>query len=231
MGSGASAYTFRVHGAQVVTNRLLSAAFVVYRDNDPVFGTGYVILIWFQDALGSKWWSAYAPDYGDITQLATLLVNSTPALFAMAGNKLVQLFADPTSSPAARVMTALWDFGDPIADKQALRAGVRINIWGDPETVGAQLYLDTIRDSFQVPLGTLGLMQWSNKQRQNAGWQNASATATDWVNPMRFLTYWAKAPEAFDKHLGFTLKTEKGTGFELNAFLLDYKIGARWAGT
>jgi hypothetical protein len=222
-GDASSTYTLKVSGGQVVTNRLLCAAFLVWRDNDPIFGSGEIILMWFSDAAGSKWWSAY---YGEgITSIVTMLVDNTPAIFAIQNNALVQLFADPTSSPAARIMTALWDFGDPISDKQAIRAGVRMNMWGDPELVGAQLYIDTIRDSFLVPLGPIGIMPWKNAQGQPA------AFAVDWVNPMRFLTYWAAAPNCFDKHLGFTLKTEKGTSFELNGFLLDYKIGARWAGT
>jgi hypothetical protein len=217
-----------VSAGQVVTNRLLTGAFLCYRDNDPIFGTGTIILMWFSDALGSKWWSAY---YGEgVTSIVTALVDNTPALFAIIDNALVQLFANPLSSPAARVMTALWDFGDPITDKQALRAGVRMNIWGDPNNmavVGARLYIDTIRNSYLVPLGPLGVMNWKNAQTAQAEWSGN----VDWVNPMRFLTYWGKAPECFDKHLGFTLKTERGTSFELNSFLLDYKLGARWGGT
>jgi hypothetical protein len=97
--------------------------------------------------------------------------------------------------------------------------------------VGAAFYIDTIRDSFQVPLGPLGLMPWKNAQGgAQAAW-TSSAGVIEWANPMRFLTYWAAAPNCFDKHLGFTLKTAKGTSFELNGFLLDYKVGARWAGT
>jgi hypothetical protein len=224
---GSTTYTFKMSGAQVVSNRLLNGAFLTYRNNDPIFGSGCIILMWFSDALGSKWWSTY---YGEgVTSICTMLIDDTPALFAIMNNGLYQLLADPTSAPAARIMTALWDFGDPIADKQAIKAGVRINIAGDPENIGAQLYLDTIRDSYLVPLGTLGLVQWVNAQRALTAWGPAAALV-DWINPMRFLTYWAKAPEAFDKHLGFTLRTEKGTIFELNAFLLDYKIGARWVG-
>jgi hypothetical protein len=36
------------------------------------------------------------------------------------------------------------------------------------------------------------------------------------------------APQCFAKYLGFTLQTYRGVTFELNSFLLDYKMGARW---
>ena len=42
------------------------------------------------------------------------------------------------------------------------------------------------------------------------------------------MIYYGKAPEGFSKNLGFTVRTQAGTQFELNGFLLDYKVGPRW---
>jgi hypothetical protein len=45
-----------------------------------------------------------------------------------------------------------------------------------------------------------------------------------------FFAYWGAAPSCFSKYLGFTVTTRRGSIFEVNSFLLDYKLGPRWTG-
>ena len=90
----------KVSGGVVVTNRLLNAAFLVYRDNDPIFDGGPLLLMWQTDMAGSKWWFADFDELGQVggtTHICTAYVDNQPALFAYINNQLYQLFADDSS--------------------------------------------------------------------------------------------------------------------------------------
>jgi hypothetical protein len=217
-------------GGQVQTNALLNAAFRVRRTGDPIFPDGPVVLMWQNDAAGGKWWSLDYSEYGELTHICTALVNMQPMIFGFIDNKLYQLMADPTSSPRARVMTSLWDLQDPITDKQAIRAGIRLSVQGNPSSIGVHLNMDTVRDTFPVSLAQIGVMNWANNASQLVPWQNSTGAIVTWFIDPPFYSYWGAAPACFSKYLGFTLTTLRGTIFEVNSFLLDYKLGPRWTG-
>jgi hypothetical protein len=231
-GGSREIQTFQKTSAgQVQTNALLNAGFLVWRLGDPIFPDGPVILMWQQDAAGSKWWSLDYSLYGELSHIVMALVNYQPALFGYIDNKLHQLVADPTSAPPARIMTALWDMEDPLTDKQAIRAGVRLTVQGSPTALGVNINMDTVRDSFPLSVSQIGLLNWANDTSQLTPWQNSSGTETTWLNvDPPFFAYWGAAPSCFSKYLGFTMTTRKGTIFEVNSFLLDYKLGPRWTG-
>lgn len=224
-------YLQTISGGQVISNKLLCAAFLVVRKNDPVFGSGTFILMYQADAAGGKWWSALYTAAGELTHIHTAFVDQAPALFGMINNQLYQLFAVAVSSPASRILTSLWDFGDPISAKQALRAGIRVSIYGgDPAAAQINVFLDTLRNSFPVDLGHVGAIQWVNNQYQSVGWVNGSGNDVYWISPVPYLNYNGKAPECFSPYLGFRVTTEQGTVYELNQFSLDYKLAQRWVG-
>jgi hypothetical protein len=215
----------------VVSNVLLNAAFLVYRKGDPIFPEGPVILMYQADMAGAKWWSVDTAALGAPAFIVTALVANEPALFAIIGNKLYQLMADPAGAPAARVMTSLWDFGDPLTDKQALRAGVRMMLAGDPAKAGVKVMMDTITDSYPISLSQIGLPEWANQTSQVTEWQRGGGVVVDWNIPNPpFLSYWGRAPQGWSPYVGFTVTTHDGTIFEINSLTLDYKLGARWSG-
>jgi hypothetical protein len=227
----AQSYLMRVTAGQVMSNRLLVAAFLIYRTGDPIFGSGPVILMYQADMAGGKWWSVDASDIGPIDYICTALVDSQPALFGFIGNMLYQLLEDPAGAPPARIMTSLWDFGDPLTDKQALRAGVRMMLAGDPAKAGVKVMMDTITDSYPISLSLIGLPEWSNQTSQTVEWQKPGGTGVDWNIPNPpFLSYWGRAPQGWSPYVGFTVTTQPGTIFEINSLSLDYKLGARWSG-
>jgi hypothetical protein len=231
-GPQPSLLTQQVSAGQVMSNALLCAAFLVYRKADPIFGTGPVIMMYQADMAGGKWWSADVADVGPLTYICTALVNKQPALFGFANNKLYQLFADPTSAPGARIMTGLWDFDDPLTDKQAIRAGVRMMLGGNPDRVGVKVMMDTTRDSYPISLSQIGLPEWTNQPSQITEWQTPGGTEVDWNMPNPpFLMYWGRAPQCWSPYIGFTMTTQPGTLFELNSMSLDYKLAARWSNT
>jgi hypothetical protein len=227
--TGVAQATQSASGGQVMSNALLCAAFLVYRKGDPIFGTGPVMMMYQADMAGGKWWSADT-DVGPLTYICTALVNNQPALFGFANNKLYQLFADPASAPAARLMTGLWDLQDPLTDKQAIRAGIRMMLAGNPDRVGVKVMMDTVKDSYPISLSLIGLPEWTNQPNQLAEWQTPGGTEVDWNIPNPpFLMYWGRAPQCWSPYIGFTVTTQPGTIFEVNSLSVDYKLAARWS--
>jgi hypothetical protein len=127
-------------------------------------------------------------------------------------------------------MTSLWDFQDPLTDKQAIRAGLRMMISGNPDHVGVKLVMDTVKDSYPIHLSQIGMPEWSNQTSQITEWQTPGKVEVDWNIPNPpFLSYWGRAPQGWSPYVGFTMTTQAGTIFEINSFSLDYKLGARWS--
>lgn len=212
-----------VSAGQCLSNNLFCAAFLLQRFGDPTYGNTTVIAMYQGNAAGGKWWFLSA---GTVTRITTGFVNNVPSLFAYIGNQLFQLLADNTSAPAAVISTALWDFGDPITQKEAIRGGVGISASG---LASVTLNLDTPHSTFPFSVSVVGQVQWINNLSAVVTWQNNLAQPVVWA-PGQFQTYWAAAPQGFAKYVGFTLRTGRGTKFQINSFLLDYKWGVRWTG-
>jgi hypothetical protein len=217
-------FTQAISGAQCISNNLLCGGFLIQRANDPVFGSNTVIAMYQGNAAGGRWWFA---NWGSITRVTTSYVNNAPAMFGYIGNKLYQLFALTSTAPPATIMTALWDFGDPITQKQVLRAGVSIIASGGTGLTGT---LDTPFGSQAIPFQLVGQVQWVNNLSTPVQWVNNVSANITWVAGGTVQTYWAQAPQGYAKYVGMTVKTTQGMIFELNAFLMDYKWAARWSG-
>jgi hypothetical protein len=222
-------FTQTISGGQCLSQNLLCGAFLIKRLNDPVFGSNTVVAMYQGNAAGGKWWFINHGTTGVITRVTTGYVNNAPALFAYIGNKIYQLLALSGSSPPAVVSTALWDFGDPITQKQVLRAGFGMQVF-IPGGGIASFTVDTPGVSYLVPFSaTIGALQWINNVGAVVIWQNAALQTVQWV-PAQFITYSGMAQQAYAKFVGYTLKTNQGMVFEIDTFLMDYKLGARWVG-
>lgn len=215
-----------VSGGQVNSNNLLCAAFLIKRNADPVFGSNTVIAMYQGDAAGGKWWTA---NFGALTRVTTAFVSGSPALFGYIGNILYQLFAVTTSSPAASISTAFWDFGDPITQKQVIRAGVAIGVLQNIGSSSMTLTVDTPESSLPVQLNIPGFIQWINNNDAIVTWQNNALSTVNWIGGL-FSTYFGGTSHGYSKYVGMTVTTQDGLVFELNSFLVDYKWGVRWQG-
>jgi hypothetical protein len=223
------AFTTPISGGQVVSNNLLCAAFLLTRSNDPVFGSNTVVGMYQGDASGGKWWFANYGSTGVITRISTAFINGVPCVFAYIGNKLYQLFSNTSSWPAANIQTALWDFGDPITQKQVIRAGVGIVVFQNNNNLPLQLTIDIPGNSLPVQIATPGYVSWVNKLGATVTWVNNALAQVNWVSS-GFTVFFGGTSRGFAKYVGMTLTTPKGVNFELNTFLLDYKWAARWIG-
>lgn len=216
-----------VSGGQVISNNLLCSCFLIERANDPTFGNNTVITVYQGNAAGGKWWTA---NYGALTRITTAFVNNAPALFGYIGNKIYQLFALTGSSPPANIQTPLWDFGDPITQKQVIKGGVGISIAGQSSGEAVTMTLDTPNSSTPFTISITGTIEWVNNTGATVTWKNASNTPVVW-SPSQFATYWGASPQGYSKYVGYTVTTAQGVQFELNSFLMDYKWAARWVGS
>lgn len=219
-------FTQPVSGAVAVINNILCAAFLIKRLNDPIFGSNTVLAMYQEDpVLGKgKWWFA---NFGAATFIATGMVQNAPAIFALIGNKLYQLFANSAQSPNTLSMTPLWSMGDPTTDKQVIRAGIQVSL---RTLVGAfTLSVDNLIGSFIIPtLASVGGVAWQNNSMQLVQWQNNALQTVTWFGGS-YITYSGAASGAYSPYVGLTL-TSTGSIFELNAMFMDFEMSGRFVG-
>lgn len=214
----------KISAAQFKSNNLLCVGFLIRRASDPVFGSNTVIAVYQGNAAGGRWWFG---NFGTVTRITTGIVSGVVAVFGYIGNKLFQLFADTTSSPAGSFMTALWDFDDPITAKEAIRAGFGISVFKLGGTFSFNL--DTTQGSYPLSNLASGAVQWVNNFGNTVTWVNNFSQPVTWVAGT-FQTYWGKSPPGFAKYIGFSFAATAGSIYEINSILLDYKWAARWTG-
>jgi hypothetical protein len=204
-----------ISGGQCIVLNVLNAAFVVTRLNDPILGTGTVVAMWFE----GRWWFG---NVGNATFIVPAVVNNTPALFALIGNSLYQMYASSTNIPPTQVMTPLWDLGDALSDKQVTRAGFDlISQSGAGAVVNATI--DTYLNSTPLPVtSTIGQLVFVGAGPLSF----VGAGAITW-QVGSYQLYQASAPGTYSKFVGMTIQTT-GIVYELDSFYMDFKKRKRW---
>lgn len=212
-------FTQVISGGQVIVNNILNAALLIKRLNDPVLGSGPVLAMYFDE----KWWFA---NYGALTWVTSAIKNNAPALYGFIDNKLYQLFADTTTTPAIRAMTPLWPMEDALADKQVIRAGFEATLTSFSGTFS--LSVDTVNFQYSVvTLNAPNTIQWINNSNIVVQWINNLLAVVDWFSGA-YLLYDGSAPGGFSKYVGLTLNGSAGVAGQLSSFYMDYKLKARW---
>lgn len=208
-----------ISGGAVVVNNILCAALLLKRLNDPVFGSNIVVALWFNN----KWWFA---NYGALTFITPAMKGSSPVLYGFRGNQLYQLFEDVTSAPNGIVMSPLWDMEDPLADKQAIRAGFDTTVVASGASPFT-LSIDSVNGSSTViSLTQPSAVGWTNNSNALVLWQNNSLAVVSWFGGS-FQLYSGNSPGVFRKYVGLTVNTG-GAICEFSGMFLDYKKRARW---
>lgn len=207
-----------ISGAMCVSNNILCAAVLMKRALDPVFGSNTILCMYHDQ----KWWFA---NYGALSFVTTGIAGNAPAAFGFLGNKLYQLFASTTSTPASIAMTALWGMDNQLADKQIIRAGFEaiVSAFSGSFTMS----IDSPNASVVgVNSSVVGNISWRNNALQTVQWINNFNQTVVWQFGQYFL-YNATAPGAFAKYVGATISAA-GSTYQLSAVNMDYKLRARW---
>lgn len=219
-------FTQTISGGAVQVQNILCSAFLIKRANDPTFGSNTVLALWFPKSDGTnRWWFA---NYGALTFVVSgFSGGDIPTLFGFIGNKLYQLFADPTAAPNGQVMGPLWSMDNPLADKQALREGFEVTL----EARGPlpfTMTLDTPNaQSIVISLVDPGLVSWINNSSEIVLWQNNALAIVAWQSFAKNLLFSGDEAAGDQKYIGLTVNTG-GAICEFSAMFLDYKLRARW---
>lgn len=235
-------FTQPITGGMVIVNNILCAAFNIHQVNDPIAGTRNVLAMYFD----GKWWFAsiidsvgiYSNNLASTRIVISAIYQGQPALFAAtlgldSHYHMVQPFGNQATSPPSSFKTALWELDDPLADKQAIRAGFEATV-----TTGSGqflLYIDTEINSQTIPNGSgSASVTWVNNLSQTVNWVNNLSQTVQWTST-QYQFYNASSPGAYGKYLGLTFQaTATGGGgawgsvFRMSQLMLDYEYGARW---
>lgn len=117
-------FNFSTYGAQITINGVLCACWIVsWVDDDFTLTTRRMLVLYF----GGRWWTANQTRGGsalDLQALVSYPVNDVLTAFGFSAvTTLHQLFAD-SAQTSWFFCTKLWDMGDPMLTKQALRVAI-----------------------------------------------------------------------------------------------------------
>jgi hypothetical protein len=128
---------------------------------------------------GKKWFFASQGD--DIVHIDTAIIDGTPTLFGTDGTKLFRLFSDADAFVKQTIVTKLWDMGDPLANKQALKIGLEVLNPLAPQIITGTLDTELVEGS--VPFTFAGnVVSWINNSSVIVPWQNNSLSAVEWIS-------------------------------------------------
>jgi hypothetical protein len=212
-----------ISGGSATVNNIICAGFLFKQYASDEIAARTTVAMYFN----KKWWFA---NYGAITFVCSGVKNGAPTLYGLIGNKLYQLFSaitagEITASPATRAMTPLWPMEDSLAKKRVIRVGLQYSI--DVSSGTTSLYVDTSNSSTLVAGSqNVQAVQWVNNSSTVVQWQNNALSIVTWYQNSTLL-YSGSPPGAFDNFVGMTYTTTAAV-YELDAFYMDYKLGARW---
>lgn len=206
-------------GGQVVINNILTSAILLNQTADPELGLNTVIAMWWD----GKWWFA---NFGALTFIFSAYAQNQPALFGFLGNKLYQLFADPTTATTTEFIGPLWDMDDAVRTKEVLKAGIELQITGTYGTV--QMNLDTPNASVPIAFPALiGLIGFVNNSGNPIQFINNAGNPLYFYSP-GYLLQWSGAPGGYGKYVGLSGSTT-GTQYQLSGMMMDYQFAGQWA--
>lgn len=202
-------FTKPISGGMCVIWQLPCACFLINQLNDPTIGSRNVVAVYFD----KKWFfsstvdtsNAFNPLYATPPSLLIPCVfNNKPTIYAVIGTNMVRLFDNYTLSPPSSLKTPLWPMDDSLADKQALRGGVEINLF---QLAGQfQMYADTTNGSFPFVTptpSTIGI-QWVNNAGSVVNWVNNANAVVYWFSNA-YVLYSGSAPGLYQKYAGLSM--------------------------
>ena len=159
-------------GIAAVFDRL--CLFFLFQYKDPALSTTRPLIAGFMD---SKWFFITPP--ANATLCCSGMVNDVPALFITDGSSLYQMFAQTGVAVSHKIQTKLFDMGDPLFDKQALKFGLERVA---PAAVSVtNITIDT--ESGSNPYSSVGgnVMTWYNNSGGVISWINNAALPIIWL--------------------------------------------------
>ena len=167
-----------------------------------------------------KW---FLTSQGDLTFIAPATQNGVQSLWGTTGTDVRQLYANTTATISSTLQTGLYDLGNPIFDKQLIRAAVE---WTAPTQAEIDVQIDTEtiteRDTFSSDSAIL----WLNNNGAPIVWVNTATATISWIS-----TGFVLADGNFaliGKYLGATI-TSNSPGIAINGTLMEYVKRGPWS--
>jgi hypothetical protein len=208
-------FTFITCG-QVVVNNQLCAAFCFNYFATPTTPIRYIQAMFFS----KKWW--IASQALSTVRVLGAQTSGNLVMYGTAGTNLVQLFGDPTTTQPQVLQTALWDLGDVMRTKQAIRAGVELRTSVQAAPIG--LTIDNENASTAVET-LFNAIQWINDENEIVAWQNDLSVLVDWITT-GYELYQTDAAQ-YGKYLGLTI-TAQLPGIVITGTQLEYILREYW---
>ena len=234
-------FTKPISGGSCVVNQILCSCWLINQLNDPIIGSRNALAVYFD----KKWFFVVLQDStGSYNALYTQpmsfvssgIYNDNPTCYAVVGTGtsqgLIRLFDNYAVAPPSSFKSALWAGQDPLADKQAIRAGIELA--GVQALSSFTLSLDTPNSSIMLPNISGGTaVSWVNTSGAVVPWVNNSGAVVGWLSN-GYALYDGSSPGGFAKYIGLSFNSPPGAAsgwgsvFELDGMYIDYQYRARW---
>lgn len=205
-------------GSVMLNNQLCMAFMFTYTGTGGgVTGTRKLMAIYFNN----KWF--LASQGNNLTLCCSVFEDSKQELYVTDGTNLYHAFKNTSGTINTIVQTRLWDFGNSLLTKQALKGGLEINT---PNTAfSSTLNIDTENASNASTFNSQNLVNWQNNAGTTLLWTNNSSQVVGWLSSG--FTYIMNDITNYGKYLGYTL-TSSVYGYQLNAMMMEFEDRARW---
>jgi hypothetical protein len=167
-----------------------------------------------------KW---FLTSQGALTFIAPATLNGVPSLWGTTGTDVRQLYANTTATISSTLQTGLYDLGNPIFDKQLIRAAVE---WTAPTQAEIDVQIDTETISERTTFSSDSSILWLNNNGNPIVWVNTATATISWIS-----TGFVLADGNFaliGKYLGATI-TSNSPGIAINGTLMEYVQRAPWS--
>jgi hypothetical protein len=158
--------------------------------------------------------------------ISSSVINGVPTLFASNGTQIFELFSVESTPVNQTLVTKLWDMGDPLIDKQAIKFGLEAYNPSIPQEVYGTI--DTELTSGQIPISLQNenYVQWTNNSGNIVQWLNTSGQIVNWLSSG--YSFMSMDVETVGRYLGVSLYNNS-IGVIFEGLHLQYEQRAKWS--
>lgn len=206
-----------VSAGTAVIQEILTLCFM-FKYNDPALGPRSLVAVFFN----KKWFFSSQGDA--LTHIDTAIINGTPRLFATDGANLFSLFSQQVPVNQT-IITKLWDMGDPLRQKQALKFGIEVINPAAPQTITGTIDTEYTSGSYPIALGDGNAVIWINNLGATVGWINTLVSLVEWIGSGYLFD--SLDVETSGRYLGVKLHGQS-VGTVYAGLHLQYEARASW---
>lgn len=192
----------------------------LYQYTDPETAVTRALIVGY---FAGKW---FFMSQGDaLTMIEGVYIDGTQYLYGTDGTAVYELLSDSSRSIATILKSALWDLGDPVVTKQALKAGVEAKVTVSNTTLNISIVSELGTAPGTITADNQG--QWINNAGVMGQWINNSLVLGNWWIS-GFVIYQGDI-EGFGRYIGLDIESTS-PAFTYIGLLLENERRARWTG-